>query len=109
VNLSTNFATLDYIVYQDLGAGVYPMRFYRAVPIGSGPGGAIESLAVLAGGFITFNYPSIPGHTYVLQSTTNLTYWSDLSTSVSEALSLSFTNLTAPGYPERFFRVLEQP
>jgi hypothetical protein len=109
VNLATNFATLEYVVFKDIQAASYAMRFYRAVPVGSGEGGEIESVALHAGGFITFAYPSIPGNAYIIQASTNLSHWDDLGTNVAGGLSLTFTNLLDPAYRERFFRVVERP
>jgi hypothetical protein len=109
VNLSTNFALLDYIVYQDRDAVNYAMRFYRAVPLAAAGGGLIESLALHAGGYITFAYPSVPGHSYVLQVSTNLVGWLDAATNLAGALSVTFTNLVDRTYPRQFFRVVERP
>jgi hypothetical protein len=109
VNLSTNYASVSYIIHKDLEAAAYPMRFYRAVPVATPDGESIESLALNAGGFITFDYPTIPGREYVLQASTNLVDWSNMDTNVAAAFSQTFTNLVDPAYAERFFRVAEQP
>jgi len=108
VNIATNFAALDYIVAQDLEAVNYPARFYRAVPVESG-GGQITALNLEVGNRMTFGYASAAGRTYVLQTSTNLTGWDNLTTNVAGGSLLNFTNLISPIVPSQFFRVLEVP
>ena len=109
VNLATNFATLDYIVAQDIEAVNYQARFYRAVSVDGGAGGQISGASLLGGNQLTFGYATTAGRTYILQASTNLTGWDNLTTNVAAGSLLNFTNLISPIVPSQFFRVLEVP
>jgi hypothetical protein len=70
------------------------------------------TLAVSSGGGqLVFNWPTVPGWSYQVESKTNLTQaaWQSLGVPVTATgNSLAFTNsLTAA--PESYFRVREQP
>lgn len=107
VNLSTNFALLDYIVFTDAAAVGHPMRFYRAVPITQA--GQITGVRLQGGGLITFNYPTVSGQSYVLQASTNLISWQNLGTNIAGGNILAFTNLIDPAFGQGFYRVRELP
>lgn len=110
VNIATNFATLDYVAATDEDAPNFPMRFYRAALVGSASGGQISGLSLQSGGnLLTFGYATTAGRTYVLQSSTNLTSWTAMTTNVASGSLLNFTNLISPTLPQQFFRVLESP
>lgn len=109
VNLTTNVAVLDYIVFKDTAAVDYPMRFYRAVPVGSDGRGMIESLQVPGGGFMALSYPTVSGRTYVVQATTNLVLWHNMLTNIAETSAMIFTNRIDPAYSKQFFRIIESP
>ena len=47
------------------------------------------------------------GKTNVLQASTNLTFWTSISTNLADTSSMTFTNATTS--PQRFFRLLELP
>ena len=79
------------------------------MPVGTDPGGTIRNVSVLAGNLLTFGYTTTAGQTYILQTSTNLTAWDNLTTNVAGASVLNFTNLIAPAVPRQFFRVLELP
>lgn len=106
-NLSTNFATLDYIIITDTDAPMHSLRFYRAVPWEPSPGGEIGSVQLLLGGLFTFSYPTAPGRSYVLQASTNLILWEDLTTNLASENVLAFTNFISPTFEQRFYRVRE--
>ncbi len=108
-NLATNFTAQNYIVFKDTEAVSHAMRFYRAVPVGAGAGGLIESLQITGGGFMTFSYPTANGRTYVMQATTNLSNWLDLQTNIAASAAMNFTNLIDPAHTKRFFRIIELP
>ena len=109
VNIATNFTALDYILITDFDAVQYQARFYRAVPVGTPAGGTISNVSVTAGNLLTFGYATTAGQTYILQTSTNLASWDNLTTNVAGASVLSFTNLIAPAVPRQFFRVLKLP
>lgn len=108
-NISTNFATFEYVVVTDADAPQYPFRFYRAVAIGAAGGNKISNVAVHGGSQIAFGYAATAGRHYVLQASTNLTVWNNLITNLASGSSLNFTNLITPGIPQQFFRILELP
>jgi hypothetical protein len=110
VNIATNFSTLDYVVATDQDAPHFPLRFYRAKLYGATSGGQINGLSFLSGGrLLTFGYATTAGRIYVLQSSTDLTSWTALTTNVAGGRLLSFTNLISTNLTKQFFRVLELP
>lgn len=109
VNIATNSATQDYLVAQDVDAVNFPMRFYRAVPVGAAGGGLITSLMMIGANEMSFGYATLAGHTYVLQTSTNLSAWNNLTTNVAPGTLLNFTNMISPAVPSQFFRILELP
>lgn len=109
VNIATNFATLDYVIAQDLDAVNHSARFYRAVSGETVAGGKITGVSVATGNQLIFGYSTISGRTYLLQTSTNLTGWDNLTTNLATGTLLNFTNLISPSEPGRYFRILASP
>jgi hypothetical protein len=111
VNLSTNFVTTNFMVVNDPAWLFYPMRFYRAALVNTptGIGASIGNVQLQPGNQIVFGYTSTAGHSYVLQSSTNLTTWNNVTTNVAGGTLLNFTNLIEPGVNKQFFRIMELP
>lgn len=109
INIATNFAGFDYLVEQDPDAVNYQARFYRAVQVDTAVGGQIIAVNLSAGNEMTFGYATAPGRTYILQASTNLSGWDNLTTNLAPGSLLNFTNLISPALPRQFFRILESP
>ena len=109
VNISTNFATNNLLVVNDPAWLFYPMRFYRAAQVNTATttGSGIGNVQLQPGNQIVFGYTSTPGRSYVMQSSTNLTTWVNVTTNVAGGTLLNFTNLIAPGVNKQFFRIME--
>lgn len=109
VNISTNFATYNYVVAQDSEAVNYSSRFYRAVVVDAGVGGAIMNVNMSGSNQMTFGYATTAGKTYILQASTNLAGWDNLTTNLAAGALLNFTNFISPAMPKQFFRIMEMP
>jgi len=75
----------------------------------AGAGGQINGLSLLPGNQLTFGYATTSGHTYIIQTSTNLTSWDARTTNLADGGLLNFTNLITPAIPKQFFRILELP
>jgi hypothetical protein len=100
VNVATNAPVDSFLEFMDLDAHLYPHRFYRPVPLGGAFGGGVR----LDGSKVIIRLLGVAGRSYVLQASTDLANWTDLSTNVAEQGALSITNEIDPAFPFRFFR-----
>jgi hypothetical protein len=100
VNVATNAPVDSFLEFMDLDAHLYPYRFYRPVPLGGAFGGG----ARLDGSKFILRLLGVAGRSYVLQASTDLANWTDLSTNVAAGGALSITNEIDPAFPYRFFR-----
>ena len=66
---------------------------------------ASSTLARVPDGEWHFSFTTVPGSTYVLQSSTNLQEWTVVSTNAANTTSLSFTNRIDRAIPHQFFRL----
>ena len=107
VNLTNVTALGSFMDLVDTDAAQYPHRFYRWVIFDAA--GEIGAITQSLDGGLSFKLNSIAGRAYTLQASTDLQHWSDLTTNVATAGSLSFTNLMQPGIPHRFFRLKSGP
>jgi len=81
--LSTNtIPPAGLMVFVDPGAGGYPHRFYRAVPLGTAvtlepppPTSQLTGTSVTAGGMFEFSLNGPVGSNYVVQVSSNLVNW----------------------------------
>jgi hypothetical protein len=100
VTVMTNTVADSFLEFMDLDAHLYPYRFYRPVPLG----GAFSGVARLDGSKLIFRLVGVVGRSYVVQASTDLSTWTDLSTNVAEGGTLVITNLIDSAFPYRFFR-----
>jgi hypothetical protein len=56
-----------------------------------------------------FNVNGADGLTYIIQSSTNLTDWSDVFTNPPAAMPFTWTDGVPPNLPQKFYRVLVAP
>ena len=56
-------------------------------------------------GEIQVKFFGVPGFTYVVQSSTNLTDWADISTNSSTTGSPAFTVTNQPGADQAYYRL----
>jgi hypothetical protein len=101
-SLTNTTATGNFMDLIDTDAERYLYRFYRWVLYDGA--GEIGSVMQLPGVGLRFQLTGLTGRTYVLQASTNLQAWTDISTNVATTGVLNFTNLVSPAIPHRFFR-----
>ena len=83
-------------------------RTYLYKPPASAPKAAnIASVTRDGTGCCDFRFTVTPGHTYVLQASTDLQHWSNLRTNVATTGTLTFSDLFDRSFPQRFYRVVE--
>ena len=105
VNIATNAPVDSFLDFMDLDAHLFPRRFYRALPMG----GVLGSVASLDGMQFTYRLLGVTGRSYVIQASTNMQTWTDLTTNVAADGSVSLTNALNGTFPYRFFRLKSGP
>lgn len=105
VNIATNAPLDSFLDFMDLDAHLFPHRFYRALPMG----GVLGSVASLDGMQFTYRLLGVSGRSYVIQASTNLQNWTDLTTNVAADGSVALTNALDGAFPYRFFRLKSGP
>jgi uncharacterized delta-60 repeat protein len=92
--------------FQDLNAGLYPRRFYRARFLaGELPPPSFRSgTAGMVAGQFKFNLEGIPGQTVVIEVSTNLVNWSALATNALGIEPFLFSEPAPGSSPMRFYR-----
>jgi len=108
VNVQTNSTENALLEFVDPHAGNFPKRFYRALVCDGASGLQIGTITQLPDGRVQFDFTGALGRSYIIQASTNLTDWQDMSTVPATATVLSYTNAAGPGQPYRFFRVKSQ-
>ena len=115
-NVQTNSAEGALLQFVDPSAGDYPQRFYRAIVCETLAGAAINAASVqvgtitqLPGGRVQFDFTGASGRSYVIQASTNLADWRDISTVTAAGGVVSYTNAAGPGSTYRFFRLKSVP
>ena len=73
-------------------------------PLLADPQPRLAPLEFIQPGSVRLRLDSVPGADYVLQSSADLTSWSDVGTKQAEACTLAFTN-SPPAGATRFYRV----
>ena len=106
-NLSTNSAAGNLLEFRDAQAGGFPQKFYRAVLCEALTGVHLGSITLLPDGQMRFSFPGTTGLQYVLQASTNLTQWDNVSTNAGAGALIQFSQ-PASTYPYRFFRVQQK-
>ena len=105
VNIATNAPVDSFLDFMDLDAHLFPHRFYRALPMG----GVLGSVASLDGMQFTYRLLGVTGRSYVIQASTNMQTWTDLTTNVAADGSVVLTNVLDAAFPYRFFRLKSGP
>ena len=108
-NISTNYQAGSVIAFTDPDASKYARRFYRALLFDAATGGWIGTLTLSPAGTVSFTFGAVAGRTYMIQATTNLEQWVDLSTTVATNGSLSIIDTSATNFPYRFWRIRPTP
>ena len=80
--------------------------YYRAVQLALPSDNFIGGLARLGGGRLQFQFPGVPGRTYVIQASTNLIDWQAVGTNTAP---VSFITPAGEATPYRFFRLKSAP
>ncbi|MDZ4861685.1 MAG: cohesin domain-containing protein [Candidatus Hydrogenedentes bacterium] len=105
VNIGTNVAIGNYMDLVDEDAALYPYRFYRAVLFPTNDA-RLGGLSRLSTGIVSFDVRGTPGRTYVIQASTNLVNWVDISTNYSAGDVIAFTDVDSSKFPQRFYRAV---
>jgi len=105
VNVQTNRTEEALLQFIDPEAGAFPKRFYRALVCDGASGLQIGTITQLPDGRVQFDFTGAVGSSYLIQASTNLTDWQDVSTVAASGGALSYTNSPSPGSPYRFFRL----
>jgi hypothetical protein len=99
-------ASLDYIDSTSIGR---PTRFYRVLPLDTvlndQPFAMLPPSFGPANGF-NFSLAGESGQPFLIQTSTNLVDWFNLSSGVLIDDTFNFTDYDAPNYPQRFYRAL---
>jgi alpha-N-arabinofuranosidase len=82
---------------------------YSATLLTFAPAAAQLRLLSAAAGQFAFEIQGQPSVPYVIQTSTNLTAWTSISTNTLSGSTLSFTNLMMPNSPPTFWRTFWQP
>jgi hypothetical protein len=80
----------------------YQARFYRAVQLDAPAGGQIPAVNLSAGNEMTFGYATTPGRTYILQASTNLAAWDNLTTNLAPGWNKHDTHIHSDHHLRRF-------
>ena len=101
-------SSLDYIDATTIG---HPVRFYRLLPLdtvdNNQPFALLSPTSNPANGF-SLNLTGPSGTPFLIQSSTNLTDWYNLTSGVLIDNAFNYTDFAAPNYPQRFYRTLPQ-
>ena len=108
VDLVQTNAVSSFLNLIDADAALYPQRFYRPVPLDVAAG-QLSALVREGDSSVHFRLAGLRGRAYVVQASTNLQSWTDLTTNVVAAASVSITNAPTGTFPYRFFRLKSGP
>ncbi len=101
-------ASLDYIDTTAIGR---PTRFYRVLPLDTvlnqQPFAMLQPRSGPANGF-NLNLTGESGQPFLIQTSTNLVDWFNLSSGVLIDNAFNFTDYNAPNYLQRFYRTVLQ-
>lgn len=105
------------ITFVDSDASSYPQRFYRALPLGvavtlppTPPTPELTEIGMSAGGAFQFNLNGPVGSNYVMQASSNLVNWINVSTNTIPSGGMSgFSFPINPSQPQMFYRALPAP
>jgi len=109
INTDTLVATsLDYIDNAPIG---HPARFYRLLPLDTADNNQPFKLLAPgsnpANGF-TLNLTGTSGTPFLIQTSTNLIDWYNLTSGILIDNAFNYTDFAAPNYPRRFYRTIPQ-
>jgi hypothetical protein len=104
VNILTNTATDNIIIFTDPDAHAFPYRFYRTVLFDATSGERIGSITSLPNGSISLSLEGLQGQSYVLQTSTNLSQWVTLGSFFATNGIGTFIDTNSASFPSRFYR-----
>src|SRR5438067_8581345 len=105
INISTNIAVSSFMDLVDLDAPNYPHRFYRSALFDAVIGGQIGGATRASDGSVNFRITGLEGRTYLVQTSSDLKNWINLSTNGMIQGSIQFTNRPDANFRARFFRL----
>ena len=86
------------------GPHIQSDRSQRLIPFARAAG-RIGSVARLPGGGVTFQFAGLQGRDYIIQTSTNLITWMNLSTQHPAGGAITFTDPGPSTAPARFYRL----
>jgi hypothetical protein len=104
-NLTTSIGT---ILFTDSQSSLFPRRYYRVrLYQGLLPGPTILSGSTLGiqGGLFGFDLAAVPGQSVIIETSSNLTTWTALTTNSITNLPFHFLDAVPANLPLRFYRV----
>lgn len=106
VNISTNIANQNFLVtLTDTDAHLYPRRYYRLMLYNPATGQTTGPVSKLPDGRVSFRISGTTGQNYVVQASTNLLQWVNLSTNAAAGGVVNYIDAGATNFPNRFYRL----
>ena len=109
VNISTNVAIGSFMDLVDMDAPNYPFRFYRSALFDAIVGGYVGNFTRAQDGSVNFRITGLEGRTYIIQASTNLVHWENISTNATLRGLINFTDPSASSFLQRFYRLKSEP
>jgi pimeloyl-ACP methyl ester carboxylesterase len=111
VPIATLYNTNGFLQFLDVTASNYPIRFYRIKITNAGstniqPFVWISSQSGLTNGVFQFTLTGTAGVTNIIQTSTNLTTWTSLTTLMNTNGSILFLDQSATNTNQKFYRVM---
>jgi len=109
VNVATNVALSSFLDLVDMDAPHYPYRFYESALFDVVAGGRLGGMNRLPDGRVSLQLSGLEGRSYVIQASTNLLQWENVSTNLVSGGGLNFTDARAVNFRQRFYRLQSGP
>jgi hypothetical protein len=98
------------MILWDFGSTNFGRRFYRVAPVSAVPGPRLTLLPLSFGGtnLVRLGVEGVPGFTYRVERSTNLSDWSPLSTFLSTNFLMQIEDSPAALSERQFYRAVQQ-
>jgi hypothetical protein len=104
--IKTNLAGGSFVDWVDEDAPRFPHRFYRTALLDALAGGHLSGLTRKADGRVSFQVTGLPGGTYSVLVSTDLTHWTPLGPATETSPGrFEFSDTAARGQPTRFYQL----
>jgi len=106
INISNTVAFANFMDLVDVEAPKYPYRFYRSALADAL--GSISGTVRLPDGSLNFQISGLQGRGYVIQASTDLERWTDVSTNTVAGGTITFIDMNSRNFDQRFYRLKSQ-